>query len=286
METKPVITLKSMIQSEYTQQRFHDVLGKKATTFIASLLAVTVNNDSFAHVDAQTVLSAAMTAATLDLPINPNLGFAYVIPYKGQAQFQMGYKGFVQLAMRSGQFKTINVSDVREGEIEKIDHLTGEITFAWKEDREKLSIIGYVAYMRLINGFEKSLYMTKSDLLGHGTKYSQTMKQGFGLWKTDFDAMAKKTVIKLLLSKYAPLTTDMQKAQLADQAVIDGEDNYNYPDNTPLLPEGIAAEKEKARILKHIEESKTLAELQKCEEFIIDDETRALYEAKKGELSK
>ncbi len=275
-----------MIQSEYTQQRFHDVLGKKATTFIASLLAVTVNNDSFAHVDAQTVLSAAMTAATLDLPINPNLGFAYVIPYKGQAQFQMGYKGFVQLAMRSGQFKTINVSDVREGEIEKIDHLTGEITFAWKEDREKLSIIGYVAYMRLINGFEKSLYMTKSDLLGHGTKYSQTMKQGFGLWKTDFDAMAKKTVIKLLLSKYAPLTTDMQKAQLADQAVIDGEDNYNYPDNTPLLPEGIAAEKEKARILKHIEESKTLAELQKCEEFIIDDETRALYEAKKGELSK
>jgi len=220
----------------------------------------------------------------MDLPINQNLGFAYIIPYKGNAQFQMGYKGFIQLAQRSGQFKTINVSDVRTGEITKIDRLSGEIQFEWKEDRLKLPVIGYVGYMELTNGFKKTLYMTIEELKAHGLRFSQTMKKGFGLWTSDFDAMASKTVIKLLLAKYAPLTVDMQTAQLADQAIIKGQDEFEYTDNVPELPEEVAKEKEKERLKKHINDSKSVKELNKCLEFLADDETKKLYQEKLKEL--
>jgi recombination protein RecT len=223
--------IKTLINAEITREKFKEVLGNKAPAFMASLLSLINGNTNFETVDPQTVLSAAMTAATLDLPINPNLGFAYIIPYAGKAQFQMGYKGFVQLAMRSGQFRTLNVSDVRIGEISDNNRLTGEMKFQWAENRESLAVIGYVGYMRLTNGFEKMMYMTTEELKTHGGKYSQSAKKGYGLWKDEFDAMAKKTVIKLLLSKYAPLTTEMQTAQLADQAVISDEGKYDYIDN-------------------------------------------------------
>ena len=278
--------LKTLIQSDYVQERFNDVLGKKSQGFIASLLQVASSN--LEGVEPKSILNAAMTAATLDLPINQNLGFAYIIPYKGNAQFQLGYKGFIQLAQRSGQFKTLNVSKVCEGEIESEDLLTGDIKFSWIADhdkREKMPAIGYVAYMKLVNGFEKSLYMTVKELETHGLKYSQTMKKGYGLWKDNFDAMAKKTLVKLLLSKYAPLTTQMQKAQLADQAVITGEDEYQYVDNEKLLPEEVSAEKEREKIKKHIENAKTIEELKQLDPENIND--KALfdpYDIKKKEL--
>lgn len=284
--------LRSLMQSDYVQERFKDVLGKKSQGFITSVLSIASNNELLAKAEPKSVLNAAMTAATLDLPINQNLGFAYIIPYNDRkmnqvvAQFQMGYKGFVQLSMRSGQFSTINVTDVREGEIIGTNRLTGEIKFEWKEDRDSLPVIGYVAYMRLINGFEKSLYMTVKELREHGTKYSQTAKKGYGLWNDDFDAMASKTVIKLLLSRYAPLTTEMQTAQLADQAIISDEGEYSYIDNEALTPDEIAEDKERQRIIKHIHESKTLDELTQCEEYIVDDSTRELFENKKAELGK
>lgn len=222
------------------QDKFKEVLGRKSAGFIASLLSVVSTNDLLSQADPKSILNAAMIAATLDLPINQNLGFAYIIPYNDRksglvlAQFQMGYKGFIQLSMRSGQFKTINVSDVKEGEIVTRNRLTGEIQFSWKDaGRDSLKTVGYVAYMSLINGFEKTLYMTVEELQKHGMQYSQSMKKGYGLWKDDFDAMASKTVIKFLLSKYAPLTTEMQTATLADQAVVTGEDQFEYVDNKP-----------------------------------------------------
>lgn len=283
--------LKQLVQSDYVKERFNDVLGKKSQGFIASMLSIVSNNELLSKADPKSVLNAAMTAATLDLPINQNLGFAYIIPYNdrktGQvvAQFQMGYKGFIQLSQRSGQFKTINVTDVREGEITGTNRLTGEITFDWKEDREKLAVIGYVGYIKLINGFEKTLYLTTQELKAHGLKYSQTAKKGYGLWNDEFDAMAKKTVIKLLLSKYAPLTTQMQTAQLADQAVIE-EDGFRYPDNEKLLPEEVAAEKEREKIIKHIKDSKTIEELECCETYIVGDDVHKMYADKKEELEK
>ena len=162
--------------------------------------------------------------------------------------------------------------------------MTGEIRFDWKEDRDKLQVVGFVSYMKLINGFEKSLYMTVDQLKKHGVRYSQSAKKGYGLWSDDFEAMASKTVIKLLLSKYAPLTTEMQTAQLADQAIIKGENDFEYVDNEKLLPEEIATDKERERITKHINVSKTPSELAQCEEYIVDPETRKLYDGKMEEL--
>jgi recombination protein RecT len=150
------------------------------------------------------------------------------------AQFQLGYKGFIQLAQRSGQFKRINSTDIREGEYKGIDRRSGEIDFDFIDDdteRNKKPIIGYLGYFRLLNGFEKELYMTVEELNGHAKKYSKNFaKYGTGLWKDQFDVMAKKTVLKLLISKYGALSTSLQTALRADQASIDG-DGYNYVDN-------------------------------------------------------
>ncbi len=286
--------LKTLVQSTYVQERFKDVLGKKSQGFIASMLSIVSNNELLATADHKSILNAAMTAATLDLPINQNLGFAYIIPYNDRktgkvlAQFQMGYKGFIQLAQRSGQFVTLNVTDVREGEIIDNNLLTGEITYKWiTKEREKAEVVGYVAYIKLVNGFEKSLFMTIKELKDHGLRYSKGYKMyNSGLWVDDFDAMASKTVIKLLLSKYAPLTTQMQTAQLADQAIIKGEGDYEHVDNKPLLPAEVANDKERERIVKHIAEAKTVDDLEQCEEYIVDDETRELFNSKKDKLSK
>jgi len=166
----------------------------------------------------------------------------------------------------------IYVSDVRTGEITHIDRLTGEILFDWMEDRNKLPVVGYVGYMELLNGFKKTMYMTVDELKAHGMRFSQTMKRGSGLWKEDFDAMASKTVIKLLLSKYAPLSVDMQTATLADQSVISAENEYEYVDNTPVLSEEVASDKERDRIVKHITTSKNKEELMACYNAIGDDD--------------
>lgn len=177
----------------------------------------------------------------MNLPINPNLGFAYIIPYKSnktgkyEAQFQMGYKGFIQLAQRSGQFKRINATDVREGELLGVNRLSGELNIEWIEDEKERNtkpVVGYIGYFKLLNGFEKELYMTVEELQSHGKKYSQSFKRGYGLWADEFDTMAKKTVLKLLISKYGALTTNLQEAILADQSAV-GEDGYNYIDNKP-----------------------------------------------------
>lgn len=279
------ITIKEYIQSSAVKTRIKELLKDREQQFIISLLSAVNTNSSLSLCSPQSVMNAALTAASMDLPINQNLGFAYIIPYKGEAQFQMGYKGFIQLAQRSGQFKTINVSDVRQGEIVKMDRLSGEISFDWKEDRLKLPVIGFIGYMELTNGFKKTLYMTIEELKAHGLRFSQTMKKGYGLWTSDFEAMASKTVIKLLLAKYAPLTVDMAKAQLADQSIIKGEGEFEYVDNQLELPEAVAKEKEKERLAKHIKDSKTVEELEMCTDFIIDDETKKLYDEKLKKLS-
>lgn len=281
------ITLKQYVTSPSVKSRIEEVLKDRASQFVVSLLSTVNTNPKLAQCNPISVVNAAMTAASLNLPINQNLGFAYIIPYKDQAQFQMGYKGFIQLAQRSNQFKTINVEAVFPGEITHFDRLTGEITFDWltAEERAKNKPVGYVGYIELINGFRKTMYMTMEELKAHGLRYSQSMKKGYGLWIDDFDAMAKKTVIKLLLSKYAPLTTEMETATLADQSIVREDGEYDYIDNEPDKAEDIAAEKERVRLTKHITDSKTVKELEVCDEYIVDDETRKVYDAKLKELS-
>lgn len=224
------MTLTQYVRQDAVNERINELLGSRAPQFITSLVAAAGANGLNAC-EPGSVVSAALIAASMDLPINQNLGFAYLIPYndrhKGEkvCQFQMGYKGFIQLAQRSGFYKTINATDVREGELTSMNRLTGEPTFEWLDDekREKANVVGYIAYFKLLNGFEKSLYMSVDALTNHATKYSKNYaKFKSGMWAEDFDAMAKKTVIKLLLSKFGPLSTQLQEAIQHDQT-IDGE---------------------------------------------------------------
>lgn len=217
------------------QSKFKEMLGKRSTQFITSVMQVVSNNDLLAKATPQSIYGAAITAAVLDLPIQNNLGFAYIVPYKDQAQFQIGYKGLKQLALRSGQFATINETDVRDGEIKSFNRLTGEIQFEWIEDfklRESKKIIGYVSYFRLLNGFESTLFRTFDQLEAHAKRFSQTYKKGFGNWKDDFDSMALKTVVKLNLSKNAPLSVEMQKAIQFDQGITEDGETVEYVDNS------------------------------------------------------
>lgn len=224
----------SLLQRDDVKKKFSEILGAKSAGFITSVLSAVNQNALLKNAVPESVYMSAMMAAALDLPVNPNLGFAYIIPYnskvKGEngqpdtwvvsAQFQMGYRGFIQLAQRTGLYKTISATPVYEGQLISQDPLKG-FEFDWTAKKSN-KVIGYAGYFALINGFEKTLYMTTEELEGHGSKYSKTYNQSSSKWKTDFDAMALKTVIKLLLSKFAPLSVDsqMQKAIIADQAVI------------------------------------------------------------------
>ena len=231
-------TLQELLNREKVRQRFGELLNQSAPSFISSILAIFNSNKKLQECSPHSILSAAGIAAALKLPINPSLGFAFIVPYKGQATFQLGAKGFIQLAMRSGQYRTLNSGAVREGQIADIDFETGEVIRGEKVSDE---IVGYIAYMELLNGFKKSLYMTVDELLAHAEKYSQSyaydLKSGrkSSVWSTNFDAMAKKTVLKRLLNNFGIISIDQQSADLAtalqaDQAVIT-DDGYRYIDN-------------------------------------------------------
>ncbi len=228
-----ISTIQSWMTSDVIKKRFNEVLDKGAGAFVSSLLSMVKASPQLASCEPKTVMSAAMTAATLKLPINPNLGFAYIIPYKSTATFQIGYKGIIQLAMRSGQYKTINAAPVYEGQIEDVDFITGEII---RGKRTSDTVIGYIAYFKLVNGFEKTLYMTKEEITEHAKKFSQSFNRGTSVWNTMFDAMALKTVLKLLISKYGIMSIDMQGEAMStalerDQAAIKQDGTPVYVDN-------------------------------------------------------
>ena len=251
------IPVQQFIKNDSIQELIKERLEKRAGQFTTSLLSLINGSPKLAECTPMTVVQSALTAASLDLPINQNLGFAYIIPYGKVAQLQIGYKGFIQLAQRSGKFKTINTTDVRLGEVSTRDRMTGELSFDWCQDnkeRSELEVVGYVAYFELLNGFNKSLYMTKAEIEAHASKYSQAYKSRNNSsfdspWKTEFDLMAQKTVLKLLLSKYAPLSTEMQDAIVSDQSVDDGNE-LTYIDNIDILQAEKATEEEKDEIVE------------------------------------
>lgn len=228
---------KAFFDRPVVQEKLKELVGKNAPAFATSVLQIVNSNSMLVNADPQTVFSAACMAATLNLPINNNLGFAYIVPFKNnktntiEAQFQLGYKGFIQLAQRSGQFSRIAATPVYEGQLLSANPLLG-YEFDWSV-KPSGNPIGYVAFFKLINGFTAELYMSKEEVMKHANKYSQTAKKGFGVWKDQFEAMALKTVLKLLLSKQAPLSIEMQTATLADQAVVrDVETNsFEYIDH-------------------------------------------------------
>ena len=239
-----VSSLESLLKSVTIKAKFEEILGKKTPGFISSILSVYNMSKDLRACDPKTIVASAAVAATLDLPINPSLGFAHIVPYKGRAQFQMGWRGFVQLGIRSGQYEDMNASEVYDDEIESWNPITGELRFTdpktWQmRDEGKIDkVVGFMASFKLLNGFHKSAYMTKSQAIAHGRRFSQSFDSEKGMWKKNPNAMCLKTLIKLLLSKWGIMSIEMQKAQRYDQAIIkdmEGKE-IEYADAAQALP--------------------------------------------------
>lgn len=234
-------TLSALIKSPAVKDRFAEVLKTKGDSFLASVLTTVNNSALLQKAEPTTILSAAMVAASLELPIVPSLGFAALVPFRDGktgvcvCQFQIMARGLVQLALRTGQYRKIEVEAVHAGEIKSRNRFTGEIEFGEPTDN---NVVGYLGFFELCNGFRKFLYMTNEEINEHAQKYSQTAKRGYGLWVDNFEAMAKKTVLKLLLAKWGPLSVEMQTALMRDQtAETDNNAQPTYVDNTPLAEE-------------------------------------------------
>lgn len=245
--------LNSYISHNATQEYLKKVLSDKKDAFVSNLVSLVANNAKLQECEPATLMYGAIRATASDLPLDPAFGCAYLIPYKNnklgiiEAQFQIGYRAYHQLALRSGLFKCINDTDIREGELVNRNRLTGQIDFNFEQDdkrRSELPIIGYVSYFQLLNGFESTLYMSVEGLKAHGLRYSQTYRSQYAnvrdssKWVTDFHEMCRKTVIKLHLSRKAPLSVEMQNAIRDDQAVFRSADTPEYVDTTgdePLI---------------------------------------------------
>ena len=244
------LTHKHFFNSPAVKQKFSEVLDGNGQQFVASLLSIVTNNNLLAKATNESIMTAAMKAATLKLPIEPSLGMAYIVPYNrnekqgntwvkiNEAQFQMGYKGFIQLAQRSGQIRNINCDIVYKEEFLRYDKVYG--TLHLKEEQvDSGEVEGYFASLELINGFRKMIFWKKEKVIAHAQKYSKTYDKKIGdfksgtPWKTEFDAMAQKTLIKELLSKYAPLSTELQEAIIADNEDSNVKEVKRAKDVTP-----------------------------------------------------
>ena len=234
----PLQRFNGVMKDTRTQEYLASVLGNKKDQFVTTLISAVANNENLQTCEPMSLMYTAMKATALGLPIDPNLGYAAMIPFKDTksgktlCQFQIQRDGWMELLMRTGQVKFVANEVVHEGELVKHNKFTGEYVF--DEDAKKSDkVIGYMAYIRLNNGFEKTVYWTIEECRAHALRYSQTFKKGYGVWKDNFDAMALKTVLKHIIKKYAPKSVEVLSAITNDQAVFDENDKAAYKDNEP-----------------------------------------------------
>lgn len=247
----------SVLDSEGYRKRFNELLGARTPQFVSSIVSL-VNGDANLmrafRDNPITVIQSALKAATYDLPIDPGLGYAYIVPFnvmrdgvKGmEASFVIGYKGMIQLALRTGAYKTINVIDVREGELKSYNRLTEEADIEFIEDddeRDKLPIVGWCGYYKLINGTEKTVYMTRSQIEAHERKNRKGQYMGKG-WKDDFEAMAAKTVLRRLIGKWGLMSINYQKADRATLAAAEAISRGKLDDEDELTESATIATEE------------------------------------------
>ena len=247
LQNKPKFSL--AIQSDGYKKLINNTLGdpKRASKFIAAISSAVATNASLQQCDAGSILSGALLGEALNLSPSPQLGQYYLVPFKDKAQFQLGYKGYIQLAIRSGQYKDIDVIEVREGEYKGRDKITGKHQFEFIEDeveREEKPIIGYMAYFEYLNGFYKNLYWSKEKMQKHALEYSQAYASdvkkntNYSFWSKDFNGMAFKTMLRQLISKWGIMSIDMQEALTKDMSVVKEDGTYDYIDNQPTVPVG------------------------------------------------
>ncbi|GAA5348304.1 recombinase RecT [Streptococcus uberis] len=251
-----IIPHKDFFNAPNVQKKIAEVVQGSSKQFTASLLSIVNNSNLLSEASNESIMNAAMKAAVLNLPIEPSLGFAYIVPYNrsykqgnqwfkvNEAQFQIGYKGLIQLAIRSGQFKSINSGKIYKSQFKKYDPMFEKIEVDFSQEQDEVA--GYFASFELLNGFRKFTYWTKEETEAHGRRFSKSYDKG--PWSTDFDAMSQKTVLKDILSKYAPLSVEMKEALVADN---ESEDMTRPPiDVTPSESQ----EEVRARKMKEIEE--------------------------------
>lgn len=271
METK-TLTTKEIFAKIEVRKKFEDMLGKRASQFITSVLQIAASNDLLSKSDPISVYNSAAVAATLDLPLNNNLGYAYLVPYnvkqkdgsmKTVAQFQIGWKGLVQLAHRTNQYKRIASTPIYDGQLIEENPLTGFVFDFTKKKSD--TVIGYASYFELTNGFSNTFYMTKAQVTAHARRFSKTFQKNYGNWVDDFESMALKTTLKLNLGKWGPLSVEMQTAIKADQAVLhdDKADNVEYVDH-----EEVTVDKERERVRLMLSDCQTMDDLAKLEPHI------------------
>ncbi len=249
-----------IVQEKITKKIYDLVGGKNSQRFITAIVSAVTSNSELSNCRFDTIIAGALLGESLQLSPSPQLGHYYLVPYnikrkdaKGQefwekvAQFQLGYKGYIQLAIRSNFYRDIDVLEIKEGEYLGRDQNTGKHRFKFisnYEERESKATIGYLAYFEYLNGFTKHIYWTKNDMEKHALKYSKAYKSDkenktyFSFWTTKFDDMAFKTMIRQLISRWGIMSIDLQKAIERDMAVIEENENYEYVDNddTPLIP--------------------------------------------------
>lgn len=252
-------TLSAYLSQDAVKSKINEVIGgKDGQRFISAIVSATTANPALQECTNSSILSAAMLGESLKLSPSPQLGQYYLVPYndknKGKvAQFQLGYKGYIQLAIRSGQYKKLNVLGIKEGELIRFDPLNEEIEVRLIEDeeaREAAETIGYYAMFEYTNGFKKAMYWSRAKMEAHALKYSQGYRKDkekgwkYTFWSKDFDGMAYKTMLRQLISKWGIMSIDMQQAMDADMGVIHDDGTVDYVDNQPTDSNIIEADAE------------------------------------------
>ena len=257
-------TLSNYLTGEGVKKKINEMVGgKDGQRFITAIISATTTNPALQECDNSTILSAALLGESLKLSPSPQLGQYYLVPFNDNksgrkvAQFQLGYKGYIQLAIRSGMYKKLNVLAIKEGELINYDPLNEEIEVQLIEDeeaREEAPTIGYYAMFEYTNGFRKTLYWSKAKMEKHAMKYSMgyRAKKGYTFWEKDFDAMAYKTMLRQLISKWGIMSIEMQTAIDADMGVVKDNGTIDYVDNTvdnsPEPPKGEVIEAEAVEV--------------------------------------
>lgn len=242
-EAKNKVGFTSYMTSNVVQKKVNEIIGdeKRGARFISSIVSAVNANPTLKECDNASILSGALLGESLNLSPSPQLGNYYLVPFNDKsrgkvATFQLGYKGYIQLAIRSGQYKKLNVLAIKEEELIKYDPLNEEIEVQLIDDeekREKAKTIGYYAMFEYVNGFRKTMYWSKTKMEKHALQYSQgyKAKSGYTFWEKDFDAMAYKTMLRQLISKWGIMSIDMQTAYESDMTYIKEDGSKEYIDN-------------------------------------------------------
>ena len=264
------------LSNDNTKKYLQSILGEKTGQFITSLTSLAGSSKALKNCDRNSLLSCALKATSIELPFDQNLGFAWCIPYKTTATFQVGVKGYIQLALRTGQYQSLNARDVRQGEFSGRDFV-GDPIINWLPDEERANkeIIGFMAGLQLVNGFKKVIYWSVPEIEKHAEKYSQSYRKykktgnvDDAIWANQFEKMAEKTVLKSLISRYGIMSTDMQKALISDQSKINidietGQESIEYIENPEVTDIQNLSTEEQRKILEKYGAEKVTEVLEK-----------------------